>query len=147
MNLGTFKKNNKVFSVVFLLFLSCVGGENSTETQQYSTPQELVWCSLQLEELADLYITPLDVYELASWSRELNILVEVIPLTNLRPFDVWYHEDIIPTGDDKIGTHLSKKKRNQVSDKLYETSSKMLEPVEEYDKLCNYWRANFEVNK
>ena len=139
---------NKKVIVIFLLFSNCVGTvDNSDNGQNYSTPQELAWCSVQLEKLAEEYITNLDTFELLEWSNNLNILEEVIPMTNLNPVDVWFYEDKIPTNEDKIETHLSYSKRKLVSEKMFETSSKMLEPVAEYDRLCNFWRANYEKSK
>ena len=144
----------KYFLISFLLISFCGantnennGSKSEEEISLYSTPQELAWCSIQLEELADEYITNLDIYELTKWSNKLSILEEVIPMSNLTPVDVWYHEDKKPTKEDKIETHLSGVKRRLVSDKLYETSSKMLQPVTEYDRLCNFWRANYEKSK
>lgn len=139
---------NKKVIVIYLLLSNCVGAVDISDNEQnYSTPQELAWCSVQLEELAEEYTTNLDIYELNEWSNNLNILEEVIPMTNLNPVDVWYHEDKIPTNEDKIETHLSYLKRKLVSEKLFETSSRMLEPVAEYDRLCNFWRANYEKSK
>jgi hypothetical protein len=134
--------------VIIFIFSNCAGAAgNSDKIENYSTPQELAWCTVQLEELAEEYITNLDIYELNEWSNNLNILEEVIPMTNLNPVDVWYHEDKIPNNEDKIETHLSPVKRKLVSDKLFETSSRMLQSLAEYDRLCNFWRANYEKSK